>query len=128
MVAPCITVTLSGRLSPHHVEELLTQLRDETDLDWHSEERQDDDHLVGIAEVILIGYAIKVADKVIEQVTDRNARLILDIAGEFIDKAKPAVLKVIERLKARLRTPPDITVEASSNGALEPLRPPEQEA
>lgn len=94
-MAERITVTVKGPLGLDDADFLLTELKRETQLDWHKEDRPDDEHLFGgLLDLVLVAIASKSVEMTYEQA---------------IAKAR----EVIERWRKTRLDPPEASVDTT---------------
>jgi hypothetical protein len=94
-----------GKTGIDDVDRLLTDLAEETDLDWRHERSPDGGHLSGVGELLLTA--------VISGAAGKGAEMA---AGTILDRVR----EVIRRWRDRWLDPPDTGVEAAELSEDEP--------
>src|SRR5215469_13861919 len=92
-MATRITVTLTGALGLDDADLLLTELEEETGLDWRAEDRSDVRHLGGVDHILL--------DALLSGTVELSLHAALDKARE-----------IVRDWQERRLDPPDASVEA----------------
>jgi len=104
-MATRITVTLTGALGLDDADLLLTELEEETGLDWRAEDRSDVRHLGGVDHILL--------DALLSGTVELSLHAALDKARE-----------IVRDWQERRLDPPDASVEAEQVEESGPAREP----
>lgn len=108
MTAPLITVKLRGDLGLDDADQLLSELTEETGLEWRSEELPSGDHLSGIVEIMLSTAGNAALAAVVTASVNK-------VGGKVTQATGRKVREIVDRWKEQRLDPPEATVEVHAD-------------